>query len=44
MNFDVARAMAFSVEVAGDSIGGMLPSQRNGLLRMALPWTVTPAA
>lgn len=44
MNFDVARAMAFSVEIAGDSIGGMLPSQRNGLLRMALPWTVTPAA
>ena len=41
VNFSVDRVLSFTVELAGDSVGSMVNSQRNGLLRMRFPWSVT---
>ena len=39
-NFSVERALGFTVELSGDSVGGHVLDGRAGLLRMRMPWSV----
>jgi lipopolysaccharide transport system ATP-binding protein len=42
-NFSVDRVLSFTVELSGDSVGGVVPDNRVGLLRMKMPWSIERA-
>lgn len=39
-NFKVERALGFTVELSGDSVGGHVLDGRAGLLRVRMPWSI----